>query len=285
MVKLCSTVEEIRAFLQAGKGSVGFVPTMGALHAGHLSLVRVAQAECDRVVVSIFVNPTQFGVGEGFEAYPRDLERDVALLRELGVDAVFVPNVEEIYPENADVSVCDLGELGRVLCAVSRPHHFPGVAQVVKRLFDIIQPDRAYFGQKDYQQTLVVKRLVQELDLPIEVVVVPTMRESDGLAMSSRNVYLSGEERRAALVLYRTLCAVRDAVREGEQRVGILEWMMRQMIEEELLARLDYAEIRDAKTLERIEVVDGSSFVAVRPVVVAVAVFFGKTRLIDNMLL
>jgi pantoate--beta-alanine ligase len=259
---------------------IGLVPTMGALHEGHLSLVRHARAADDVVAVSIFVNPTQFGPSEDFARYPRDPDRDLALLREVGTDLVFMPPVEEVYPQGFDTYV-EVGRLTQVLEGASRPGHFRGVATVVAKLFNIVQPDRAYFGQKDAQQLAVIRRLTRDLDLPVEVVGLPTVREPDGLAMSSRNVYLSPEERKAALVLYRSLEAAQELWRSGVRDAALIRRRMNEVLAGPAaggLARVDYVSVADSETLEELETVDG-------PALVSLAVRIGKTRLIDNVTL
>lgn len=250
---------------------------MGALHEGHLSLVRRARADNDTVVVSIFVNPTQFGPSEDYARYPRDPDRDLALLRDLGTDVVFMPPVEEMYPEGFDTYV-QVEKLSQVLEGASRPGHFRGVATVVTKLFNIVQPHRAYFGQKDAQQLAVIRRLTRDLDLPVEVVGLPTVREPDGLAMSSRNAYLSPEERKAAPVLYRSLEAAQELWRSGVRDVSLIRQRMNEVLAAEPLARVDYVSVADAETLEELETVD-------RPALVSLAVRIGGTRLIDNVTL
>lgn len=257
--------------------SIGFVPTMGFLHKGHLSLVRRAREENDVVIVSIFVNPTQFGPNEDFEKYPRDLERDVDLLEKEGIDIVFVPSVDEIYGRDRSRPVPTCKHLINCLCGKSRHGHFKGVCQIVSKLFDIVKPNRAYFGQKDYQQFLVIREMVKDLKLNTEVVMCPIIREKDGLAMSSRNVYLAEEQRRAALVLYRML-------KEARCRGGIYAFPTKDIveyckkeIENQPLVTLDYFEIRNAKDLSKVKTFDC-------PVVIAGAIKVGETRLIDNIL-
>jgi len=252
------------------------VPTMGALHEGHLSLVQRARADDDTVVVSIFVNPAQFGPSEDYARYPRDPDRDLALLRDVGTDLVFMPPVEEIYPQGFDTYV-EVGKLAQVLEGASRPGHFRGVATVVAKLFNIVQPHRAYFGQKDAQQLAVIRRLTRDLGLPVEVVGLPTVREPDGLAMSSRNAFLSPEERKAALVLYRSLEAAQELWRSGVRDASLIRQRMGEVLAGEPLARVDYVSVADAETLEELETVD-------RPALVSLAVRIGKTRLIDNIL-
>lgn len=279
-MKIIETVAEMQQWSKeqkrAGK-SVGLVPTMGYLHEGHLTLVRQARKNSDAVVVSIFVNPLQFGPGEDFEDYPRDLKRDSGLLEAEGVDAVFAPSVQEMYPAgfSSYVEVC--GEITQKLCAISRPVHFKGVTTVCSKLFHICQPDRAFFGQKDAQQLLVIKKMVRELNFPLEIVGVPIVREADGLAKSSRNVYLSQEERTQALVLSRSLQEAKKAIEAGERKVAALKALIQDVIQSSPLARIDYVEIYNADDLSDIEEIDGRALIAL-------AVKFGNTRLIDNLL-
>lgn len=277
---ICETIASIREFVAKEKAAgktVGFVPTMGYLHDGHLSLVRRAQAECGSVVVSIFVNPMQFGPKEDLSVYPRDFERDCNMLLECGVDALFYPGGEEIYPAGF-CSAVEVAGLSECLCGKSRPGHFRGVATVVAKLFNIVQPHRAYFGQKDAQQVLVIKRMVQDLNIPLEVVAVPTSREPDGLAMSSRNVYLAWDQREKAVVLVKSLKAAAGAVSAGERDAGRLAGMVERMINAVEGAQIDYVEIRSWPDLREVEVVEA-------PSLMALAVRFGKTRLIDNIIL
>ncbi|MDH7602884.1 MAG: pantoate--beta-alanine ligase [Armatimonadota bacterium] len=280
-MQTANTVSEARVAIsnprQAGS-SIGFVPTMGALHEGHLSLIRRARAECAYVVVSIFVNPTQFGPGEDYDRYPRTLDQDLEKCRSAGVDLVFVPSASEMYPSGFDSWVEVKGLITEDLEGAFRPGHFRGVTTVCAKLFNIVNPHRAYFGMKDYQQLKVIQKMVRDLNMPIEIVPCETVREPDGLAMSSRNSYLSGQERRAAVVLSRSLDAARDAFAGGQKEAGALENVARQVIETEPLARIDYVAIRDAENLEPIRVVDRSA-------VLLLAVRIGDTRLIDNCLL
>lgn len=277
MMRVVHTIAEARAVRRALAGTWGFVPTMGYLHEGHLSLVRRARAENDHVAVSIFVNPTQFGPHEDYNRYPRDLERDLRLLEPLGVDLVFAPSVEEMYPPGFQTWVI-VEEVSRPLEGASRPGHFRGVATVVTKLFNIIQPDRAYFGQKDAQQTVVIRRMVQDLNIPVEIVVCPTVREPDGLAMSSRNTYLSPEERQAATVLFRALQAAKARYEAGEREAERLREAMREVIGAEPLARLDYVSVADPETLQELSRVEERALLSL-------AVYIGQTRLIDNILL
>ncbi len=259
---------------RAGLGKpVGFVPTMGALHEGHASLFRRAAQECASVVASVFVNPTQFGPNEDFTKYPRDEAADLALLESLGVDVAFLPTVEEMYPAGAVTSV-DVGRLGELLEGAQRPGHFRGVATVVTTLFNLVQPTRAYFGQKDGQQSVVIKRFARDLGLPVEIVVCPTVRESDGLALSSRNRYLTDHERLQAPALYRALQAAADSVAGGETSVDRLRERMGSELELASLGTPDYVSIADAETLEELQVLD-------RPALASLAVRFPSARLID----
>ncbi|HEY0404133.1 MAG TPA: pantoate--beta-alanine ligase [Pyrinomonadaceae bacterium] len=258
--------------------TIGLVPTMGALHDGHLSLVREARRMCDVVVVSVFVNPTQFGPGEDYQRYPRDLTQDAARLTDYNVDYIFAPTPEEIYPKNFSTYI-NVGGLSDELEGKSRPGHFRGVATVVTILLNITHPDFAFFGQKDAQQTLVIKRLVRDLALETEIVVLPTVREESGLALSSRNAYLKDEERRAAPVLYRALKLAKEAYKNGERNAIRLIEIIRATVEAEPLAHLDYIGITDADTMERLDKLDD------RTVLIALAVYVGKTRLIDNLVL
>ncbi len=272
---IVKTIPEIRALRQKLSGTVGFVPTMGYLHEGHLALVKQARIENSAVIVSIYVNPAQFGPREDFGAYPRELNRDLELLREEGVDIVFVPSDEEMYPPEFS-SWVDVEKVTERLEGASRPGHFRGVATVVAKLFNIVQPSRAYFGQKDAQQVVVIKRMVADLNMGIEVVVVPTVRESDGLAMSSRNIYLSPGERQAATILFKALTLARQLRRGGEKDAEKIRRQMTSLIQKEPLARIDYVSIADAETLEELSLID-------RPALASLAVRIGKTRLIDNM--
>ena len=279
-VLILETIVEIRDFVnreRAGGKTVGFVPTMGYLHEGHLSLVRRAKKECGSVVVSIFVNPLQFGPKEDFSVYPRDLERDSRLLEECGVDALFHPSEKEMYP-GRHKTIVEVGEITGCLCGTSRPGHFQGVSTVVTKLFNIVQPHRAYFGQKDAQQVLVIKKMVEDLNIPVEIVAVPTAREADGLAMSSRNVYLTPAQRAAAPILHKSLGEAAGAVSSGERDVKKLMAMVSSSIDGVEGASIDYVEVRSWPDLEEMEIL------AV-PALMALAVRFGKTRLIDNIIL
>ncbi len=276
-MRIVHTLEELRAIRPSLKPRVGFVPTMGYLHEGHLSLVRRARQECESVVVSIFVNPTQFGPGEDLARYPRDLERDLRLLDPLGVDLLWAPTAEVMYPPGFQTWV-EVEGLTRPLEGAARPGHFRGVTTVVAKLFNAVQPQVAYFGQKDAQQAVVVRRMTQDLNFPIEIVICPTVREADGLAMSSRNVYLDPPQRQAATVLYRALSAARAAYDGGERQAERLRQVMRQVLASEPLAQVQYVSCADYETLEELEQVRGRALLSL-------AVFIGKTRLIDNFVL
>lgn len=276
-MELIRTAQEMqalsRAWRRAGK-RVGFVPTMGYLHEGHETLMRTARSHCDILVVSIFVNPTQFGPNEDFSRYPRDLEQDLALCGQVPVDYVYHPEPSEMYPDGAATFV-NVERLTEGLCGASRPGHFRGVATVVTKLLNLVRPDKAYFGQKDAQQVAVIRRMVKDLFIDTEIVTVPTVREADGLAKSSRNVFLQGPERTAALVLSRALRRAQALVAAGERDVARLEAALKDEITAEPLARLDYAQIVDLESLAPITTLE-------RPALCALAVFIGKTRLIDN---
>jgi pantoate--beta-alanine ligase len=283
MIPVETTIAGVRQVVAAARAagrSVGFVPTMGALHAGHAHLVECCRAAAGLVVVSVFVNPTQFGPNEDFQRYPRTLHDDVALSAQAGADVVFAPAVQEMYPDGQLSTYVEVPGLSRVLEGASRPGHFRGVATVVLKLFEIVRPDVAFFGQKDFQQQLVIKRMVADLDLPVTIQAVPTVREPDGLAMSSRNRYLGPEERSAATVLSRALAEARTAVRGGERDASRVRQILAQTVESERLARLDYAEVADAATLEHLDTLDPG-----RGAVALLAVRIGATRLIDNAIL
>ena len=281
-LQLIRTIEEFRRVREKARaaGSLGFVPTMGFLHEGHISLVRMARAENAVVAASIFVNPAQFGPNEDLEAYPRDLERDMAMLEEAGCNLLFHPAPEEIYPPpEQDVYVVP-GEIASRLEGAARPVHFRGVATVVLKLFNIVQPDRSYLGQKDGQQVAVVRRMMRDLNVPGELVVGATVREPDGLAMSSRNTYLNLEERKAAAVVYQSLCAARDLYRSGDERADGLRDVIRTTLESEpLVASIDYVSIADPLTMAEADgdVPEGA--------MASTAVRIGKTRLLDNVIL
>ena len=278
MIPVVKTIDEIREYVNKWHKeglSVGLVPTMGYLHEGHKSLIDRAVSENDRVVVSDFVNPTQFGPNEDLEAYPRDIERDASLCESAGAAVVFNPEPEEMY-DNALTTV-SVDKITKVLCGKTRPIHFAGVCTVVSKLFNIVKPDRAYFGQKDAQQLIVVKKMVKDLNFDIEIVGCPIVREADGLAKSSRNTYLNAEERKAALCLSRGLSAGRKLIENGERSAEAVKNAVRGEIEKEQLAKIDYVEAVNAETLDNAETAEA-------PLLVAVAVYIGKTRLIDNFI-
>ncbi|WP_018211823.1 pantoate--beta-alanine ligase [Desulfitobacterium hafniense] len=277
---ICKKISAVRDIVkeQRGRGrSIALVPTMGYLHEGHLTLVEEARKSGAFVVMSIFVNPLQFGPNEDFARYPRDLERDAKKAEGAGVDLIFNPEVEEIYPAK-NLTHVEVDELGDSLCGASRPGHFRGVTTVVSKLFHIVQPDRAYFGQKDYQQYLIICQMVKDLNFPIEVIGVPIVREEDGLALSSRNLYLSPEQRAEALVLQRSLGEAENWLRQGERSALTIEERIKELIRNESSGEIDYVEIRSAENLHRVEQIEGKIFIAL-------AVRFGSTRLIDNKVL
>lgn len=279
-MKIAATVNETRAAVRAARQqnkSIGFVPTMGALHEGHISLVRVAKARCDFVVASIFVNPTQFGPNEDFSRYPRTFEADRQKLVAEGVDLLFAPTVEEMYPKGATTFVT-VEEIGDRLDGRSRPGHFRGVSTVVAKLFHIVEPDIAVFGQKDAAQVAIIRRMVRDLMIPVEIVVAPIIREADGLALSSRNAYLSPEERRQATVLSRSLRAIETSFRSGEKNAVTLIAAGQKVFAGEPSVRVDYIEVIDPETLESVTLAQNGTLAAV-------AAFVGTTRLVDNMLL
>lgn len=279
MIPVVKTIEEVRKYVKAWRKeglSVGLVPTMGFLHEGHRSLIERAAKENDRVVVSDFVNPTQFGPNEDFEAYPRDIEKDAALCSDAGAAIIFNPEAEEMY-DNALTKV-SVDKITKVLCGKTRPIHFDGVCTVVSKLFNIVTPDRAYFGQKDAQQLCVVRKMVKDLNFDIEIVSCPIIREADGLAKSSRNTYLNEAERKVALCLSRSLRIGRELIENGESNAEVVKSAIREEIEKESLARIDYVEIVSLNTLENVEKIT-------EPVLAAIAVYIGKTRLIDNFII
>ena len=276
-MKVISTVAEFKEVRRKIRGTVGFVPTMGYLHEGHLFLARRAKAKNDVSVVSIFVNPTQFGPKEDFARYPRDPDRDLALLEKERTDLVLMPPVEEMYPPGISTWV-DVEGVTKRLEGAARPGHFRGVSTVVAKLFNIVEPARAYFGQKDAQQVVVIKKMVTDLNMNLEIVVAPTQREPDGLAMSSRNVYLNPEERQAAVVLWRSMNLAKGLWQEGERDAEKLRNEMVALIKKEPLARIDYVSMADPETLDELSQIKGSALVSM-------AVYVGKTRLIDNMTL
>lgn len=276
-MNIVHTVEEVRGQVKEWRAaglSVGLVPTMGYLHEGHKSLIDRAVKDNDRVVVSVFVNPMQFGPTEDLASYPRDLNRDAALCEAAGADLIFNPEPENMY-SNDFSSFIDMSTLTKGLCGKSRPIHFRGVCTVVGKLFNIVQPDKAYFGQKDAQQLAVIRHMVNDLNFNLEIVGCPIIREADGLAKSSRNTYLSPEERQAALILSKSLERGRELIEAGERDAEIIKQAVTELIQTEPLARIDYVELVDWNTLEPVERIEG-------PVLNAIAVYIGKTRLIDN---
>lgn len=280
-MKTISTIPEIRTALRQynGTGKIGLVPTMGFLHDGHLSLIREAKSKCDAVVVSIFVNPTQFAPNEDFSRYPRDFERDSALASEAGCDILFVPSAEEIYPKGFSTYVT-VEQLSSVLEGKFRPVHFKGVTTVVAKLFNIVRPHSAYFGQKDAQQFILIKKMVNELNMPVHIEIVPTKREPDGLAMSSRNVYLNSVERKNAAVLYQSLTLAESMIASGERNVSAIVSAMRELIQSGNPTQIDYIDIVGADELDAKTVLAKD-----QRVLIPVAVRFGSTRLIDNIML
>ena len=277
-MKIVSTVEEVRAQVKEWKKegyTIGFVPTMGYLHEGHASLMDAA-GENDKVVVSIFVNPIQFGPNEDLESYPRDLEHDAKVCEEHGVDLIFHPTPEEMYGEHFYTYV-DMDVLTKELCGLSRPVHFRGVCTVVNKLFNIVTPDHAYFGEKDAQQLDIIKRMVKDQNMPLEIHGCPIIREEDGLAKSSRNTYLSEEERKAALVLSRSIFLGKEMVEKGERDAKKVVAAMTAEIEKEPLAKIDYVKVVDLETMQQVETIE-------HDILTAIAVYIGKTRLIDNFM-
>ena len=274
---LVKEIKELRILIKSWKReglSVGFVPTMGALHEGHESLIKKAVAENDRVVVSVFVNPTQFGPNEDFDSYPRDINKDLEICINAGASVVFNPEPSEMYYNNKSTSISVSG-LTSVLCGSKRPGHFDGVCLVVSKLLNIVTPDKAYFGEKDAQQVAVLKRMVRDLNIDVEIIACPIIREEDGLAKSSRNTYLSEGERKAALVLSRSLGIAKDELRNGERNATKLKKAIQEEISNEPLAKIDYVEIVDSDSLENVETIE-------KNVLIPLAVYIGKTRLIDN---
>ena len=272
-----SSLPDLRSTRLTFSGTVGLVPTMGYLHEGHLSLVRRARDGCDHVVVSIFVNPTQFGPSEDLAKYPRDLERDLKLIEPLGTDLVWMPTAEIMYPQGYQTWV-EVEAMTRLLEGAHRPGHFKGVTTIVAKLFNAVQPHKAYFGQKDAQQVAVIRQMTRDLNFPIEIVLCPTVRETDGLAMSSRNVYLNPEERKAAMVLFRSLSAAKEVYEAGERDAEKLRGEMKEVLAAEPLAQPQYVSCADYDTLEELDFIKGKALLSM-------AVLIGKTRLIDNFML
>lgn len=276
-MKIIERIAEMRQLRKQLAEPVGFVPTMGYLHEGHLSLVRQARADNPSVIASIFVNPAQFGPREDLAAYPRDTRRDLAMLQEEKTDIVFMPSVSEMYPPGFD-SWVEVGKINTMLEGTSRPGHFRGVATVVNKLFNIVQPTRAYFGQKDAQQVIVIKKMAADLNMNVEIVNLPTVREPDGLAMSSRNTYLNSEQRLAAIVLYEALKLAQRLYDSGERDAGHLRQKMMTFIQNQPLATIEYVSLADTETLDELKKIEP-------PALVSLAVRFGSTRLIDNVVL
>jgi len=276
-MKVVETIDEMRQLRQRLAEPVGLVPTMGYLHEGHLSLVRQARVENQSLVVSIFVNPTQFGPQEDFKQYPHNPQRDLALLEKDKTDIVFMPSTDEMYPPQFS-SWVEIEKVTERLEGASRPGHFRGVATVVAKLFNIVQPTRAYFGQKDAQQAVVIKKMVADLNMNVEIVILPTVREPDGLAISSRNIYLNPEERQAATVVYQALCLAQELWSQGETNAQTIRQQMTDLIPKKPLATIDYVSVADAETLQELDKVES-------PALVSLAVKIGRTRLIDNVVL
>jgi pantoate--beta-alanine ligase len=276
-MKVIETIDEMRQLRPKLAEPIGLVPTMGYLHEGHLSLVRQARLENQSLVVSIFVNPTQFGPQEDFRQYPRDPQRDLALLEKDKTDIVFMPSLAEMYPPQFS-SCVEVEKVAERLEGASRPGHFRGVATVVAKLFNIVQPTRAYFGQKDAQQAVVIKKMVTDLNMNVEIVILPTVREPDGLAISSRNIYLNPKERKTAVVLYQALCLAQKLWSQGETNAQTIRQQMTDLIQKEPLANIDYISVADPETLDELDK-------AKPPALVSLAIKIGKTRLIDNIVL
>lgn len=274
---LVKEIRELRSLIKAWKReglSIGYVPTMGALHEGHESLIKRAVEENDKVVVSVFVNPTQFGPNEDYASYPRDINRDMEICINAGAAIVFNPEPSEMYYDNKSTGV-NVSNLTSVLCGARRPGHFDGVCLVVSKFFNIVTPDKAYFGEKDAQQVAVIKRMVRDLNIDVEIVACPIIREEDGLAKSSRNTYLSDDERKAALVLSRSLRLAKEALNHDERNANAIKEIIREEINKESLAKIDYVEIVDSESLENVQKIEKS-------ILIPIAVYIGKTRLIDN---
>ena len=276
-MRSASNLDELHSVRISLDGTVGFVPTMGYLHEGHLSLIRRAKEECNHIVVSIFVNPTQFGPKEDLSKYPRDLERDLSLIEPLGVDLAWMPSAEIMYPKGYQTWV-EVEAITSPLEGAVRPGHFRGVTTVVAKLFNAVQPHKAYFGQKDAQQAAVIRQMTRDLNFPIKIVVCPIVREADGLAMSSRNVYLDPEQRKAATVLFRSLSTAKEAYENGERNAEKLRGKMKDVLAGEPLANVQYVSCADYDTLEELTEIKGKALLSM-------AVFIGKTRLIDNFVL
>jgi len=279
-MEIAKTIQSVRALVKAARRegkTIGLVPTMGALHSGHLSLVKAANKQTDFVVVSIFVNPSQFGQGEDFENYPRDLKADAKACERAGVDVIFAPTVQQMYPRE-NLTWVNVENLTETLCGRSRPGHFRGVTTICAKLFNIVMPDTAFFGQKDAQQAIVIKRMVDDLNMPLEIVVCPTVREENSLAISSRNIYLTETEKKDSTVLYEALQKCREMIQKGVTNSRALITEMRSMIEQVPSAKIDYISIVDAETLQEVARAEGK-------ILIALAVHIGRARLIDNILM
>ena len=279
-MKVVKTIKEVREIVGGWRQeglSVGLVPTMGYLHEGHQSLIKKSASQNDRTVVSVFVNPIQFGPNEDLEAYPRDLNRDIKAVEEAGRDLIFNPEPSEMYPGHF-TSFIDTTETTELLCGAVRPVHFRGVCTVVGKLFNIVTPDRAYFGQKDAQQLATIRRFVRDLNFPLEIIACPIVREEDGLAKSSRNTYLNAEERQAALILSKSLKKGKEAIESGEKDAKTIIAIIKNSLQSEPLARIDYVEVVDFENIQRVDKIEGETLVAI-------AVYIGKTRLIDNFII
>ncbi len=277
-MEVVNATESLRVLVKAARNAgkkIGFVPTMGALHVGHISLIEAAVKECDFVVVSIFVNPTQFGEGEDFENYPRPLEADLDICRKGGVDVVFLPTPDQMYPTE-NITWVNVEKLTETLCGESRPGHFRGVATVCAKLFNIVGPDAAFFGAKDAQQVVVIKRMVTDLNMPVEIVVCPTVREGSGLAVSSRNKYLTEEQKKDATLIYKSLQKCREMIEAGSTDTGSITAEMRKILSQAASIQIEYVSIVDAETLQKLDKIIGE-------VLAAVAVRIGDARLIDNI--
>lgn len=279
-MEIIKDIDTMRKVLKNLKGSkaIGFVPTMGCLHEGHKSLISRAKKDNEIVIVSIFVNPTQFALGEDYENYPRNIERDSDICREAGVDYIFNPNPEDMYPNGFSTYMIPGENMTNIMCGISRPTHFRGVCTVLTKLFNIIAPDRAYFGEKDIQQLAIVKRMVKDMNFDINIESCPIVRENNGLAKSSRNRYLNDEEREAATILKKSIDKARDMISSGEKDSKKIENLIVETIEKEALAQIDYIEILDFDTFERVKLIENN-------IIIGLAVYIGKTRLIDNMVL
>ena len=279
-MKVVKTIKEVREIVGGWRQeglSVGLVPTMGYLHEGHQSLIKKSASQNDRTVVSVFVNPIQFGPNEDLEAYPRDLNRDIKAVEEAGGDLIFNPEPSEMYPGHF-TSFIDTTETTELLCGAVRPVHFRGVCTVVGKLFNIVTPDRAYFGQKDAQQLATIRRFVRDLNFPLEIIACPIVREDDGLAKSSRNTYLNAEERQAALILSKSLKKGKEAIESGEKDAKTIIAIIKNSLQSEPLARIEYVEVVDFENIQRVDKIEGETLVAI-------AVYIGKTRLIDNFII